>query len=201
MLFIGICGASSSGKTTLGKKIQELLGKEKCFLISQDNFYKPLPETEDATTYNFDNPHAIDFTKLKQFISKIMKREECQLPYYDFNNHKVTHNRDINFSGCCVILEGIFSLYDADIREIMNLKLFVDTDLDICLIRRIKRDTLERGRSIESILSQYIQFVKPSFYKYIVEQKQHSDIIIPNGGENVIANDMIKKYIFSVLKL
>ncbi len=195
MFFIGIAGASSSGKTTLGKKIQEILGKDNCFIVSQDNFYKGLPENEDCSNYNFDDPTAINFPMLKDFLSKIITQKPCKLPYYDFTNHKISHYRDIYFTGKCIILEGIFSFYDIEIRNKMNLKLFVDTDLDICLIRRIKRDTNERGRTLDSIITQYQRFVKPSYYKYITFEKQYSDIIIPNGGENIIAINMIKKYI------
>lgn len=199
MFFIGIAGASSSGKTTLGKKIQEILGKENSFIISQDNFYKGLPRGENPNDYNFDHPSAIDFESLKIFLSKIMDHEKCELPYYDFTQHKVSHFRNINFTGKCIILEGIFSLYESEIREKMNLKLFVDTDLDVCLIRRIKRDTNERGRTLESIISQYQKFVKPSYYKYITFEKQNCDIVIPHGGDNIIAIDIIKNYIFSLL--
>jgi uridine kinase len=199
MFFIGIAGASSSGKTTLGKKIQEILGKTNCFIISQDNFYKGLPQGENAQDYNFDHPDAIDFESLKTFLSKIMNHNPCKLPYYDFTQHKVSHYRDIDFAGKCIILEGIFSLYDTEIREKMNLKVFVDTDLDVCLIRRIKRDTEERGRTLDSIITQYERFVKPSYYKYITFEKQNCDIVIPHGGENIIAIDIIKNYIFSLL--
>ena len=197
MLFIGITGASSSGKTTLGKKIQEIMGKENCFIVSQDNFYKGLPEGIIESEYNFDDPEAIDFDALYDFIIKIKNHEEAQLPYYDFASHKVSHYRTINFKGKCIILEGIFSLIYDKIKKQMNLKIFVDTDLDTCLIRRIRRDTTKRGRTLESILTQYEKFVKPCYYKYITFEKQKCDIIVPNGGENAIAILMIKNYIFS----
>lgn len=199
MLFIGIAGASSSGKTTLGKKIQELLGKENCFVISQDNFYKGLPNDVIIDEYNFDHPEAIDFAKMKKFINDILVNKTAKLPYYDFTQHKSTHNRIINFTGNCIILEGIFSLLDDELCNKMNLKIYVDTDLDICLTRRLKRDIEKRGRTLSSVLLQYEKFVKPAYHKYIIFEKQKSDIVIPNGGENMIANDMIKKYIFSLL--
>jgi uridine kinase len=199
MLFIGITGASSSGKTTLGKKIQDLLGKSNCFVISQDNFYKGLPNNFDSNLYNFDHPDAIDFDLLYNFILKLNNHEEALLPYYDFSQHKISYYRTINFTGKCIILEGIFSLLDNRIKNLMSLKIFVDTDLDICLIRRLKRDTIKRNRTMDYVLNQYENFVKPSYYKFIVTEKQYCDIIIPNGGENIIAIDMIKKYIFSFI--
>lgn len=197
MLFIGITGASSSGKTTLGKKIQELLGSENCFVISQDNFYMSIPKDVEPQDYNFDEPSSIDFDKMREFIYNILQHKPGTLPYYNFTQHKTSHNRIINFTGSCIILEGIFSLLDDKLNEKMNLKIYVDTDLDICLTRRLKRDVVKRGRTMMSVLSQYERFVKPAYHKYIVFEKQKSDIIIPNGGENVIALDMIKKYIFS----
>lgn len=199
MLFIGIAGASSSGKTTLGKKIQDLLGKENCFVISQDNFYKPVPDDVNVENYNFDEPEAIDFMRMKGFIENMQNNKPCTLPYYNFTQHNVSHNREINFNGNCIILEGIFSLLDDELRNKMNLKIYVDTDLDICLTRRLKRDVEKRGRTMLSVLSQYERFVKPCYHKYIVFEKQNCDIVVPNGGQNIIALDMIKKYIFSLL--
>jgi uridine kinase len=196
MLFIGITGASSSGKTTLGKKIQEIMGKDNCFIVSQDNFYKGLPDNTNIDNYNFDEPEAIDFDELYKFISKIMNNEEADLPYYDFSCHKVSHIRKIKFRGKCIILEGIFALIDERIKKQMNLKIFVDTDLDTCLIRRLKRDTTKRSRTMDSVLTQYEKYVKPCYYKYITFEKQNCDIVIPSGGENIIAITMIKNYIF-----
>ena len=197
MLFIGITGASSSGKTTLGKKIQEIMGKDNCFIVSQDNFYKGLPDGVIESEYNFDDPDAIDFDALYDFIVKIKNHQEAQLPYYDFTTHSISHYRTINFKGSCIILEGIFALINENIKKQMNMKIFVDTDLDTCLIRRLKRDTTKRGRTMESVLNQYEKFVKPCYYKYITFEKQKCDIIVPNGGENTIAIMMIKNYIFS----
>jgi uridine kinase len=197
MLFIGITGASSSGKTTLGKKIQDILGKENCFIVSQDNFYKGLPDGANELEYNFDDPDAIDFNKLYIFLKKIKNNEEAELPYYDFSLHKVSHYRNIQFNGKCIILEGIFSLINEKIKNEMNLKIFIDTDLDTCLIRRLRRDTFKRGRTMESVLNQYEKFVKPCYYKYITFEKNKCDIIIPNGGDNIIALNMIKNYIIN----
>lgn len=199
MLFIGIAGASSSGKTTLGKKIQDLLGKDNCFVISQDNFYKKVPDNVNPNDYNFDDPSAIDFVKMKTCIENMIKHNTAELPYYDFTKHAPSHNRTIHFSGNCIILEGIFSLLDEELIKQMNLKIYVDTDLDICLTRRLKRDVEKRGRTMDSVLTQYERFVKPAYHKFIVFEKQNSDIVIPNGGENVIALDIIKKFIFSFL--
>jgi uridine kinase len=199
MFFIGVSGASSSGKTTLSRKIMDLFGEEECYVISQDNFYKNISPGTDTSDYNFDCPEAIDFISLKSCINNMLQHKRVKIPQYDFSKHTATYCKDINFKGKCLILEGIFSLLDDDIKDKMDLKIFVDTDLDICLTRRLLRDVEKRGRTMMSVLNQYKKFVKPSYYKYIIFEKQQSDIIIPNGGENLIALNIINQYINSCI--
>ena len=197
MLFIGICGPSSSGKTTIAKNISKLVGEENCLIVSQDNFYKGLKYNDDPANYNFDSPDAIDFDLMRETLKKCKNEPIIKMPIYNFTTHAVDKYVDIENTFKIIIFEGIFGLYDEIIREMMDIKIFIRTDLDICLLRRIKRDTTERGRSIESIMNQYIKFVKPSFHQYIVPQKEKADIIIPNGGENILAISIIEEFIKS----
>lgn len=197
MLFISIAGSSSSGKTTLSKKIQDFLGKDNCFILQMDNYYKSLNSDVDFKNYNFDVPEAFNLHELINSITCLKNQKPFNLPQYNFKTHKVDKYLQTEFYGKCVILEGIFALHSEVINKLCNIKIFVDTDLDICLLRRVKRDVHERGRTIDSILEQYEKFVKPSYYKYIMPQKQLADIIIPNGGENMIALNIIYNFINS----
>lgn len=197
MLFIGVCGASSSGKTTISKKISELIGEEKCLIISQDNFYKGLKFNETADTYNFDNPNAIDFDLMRETLKKCKNQDKIQMPIYDFTKHCLDKFVTIQNTFKIIIFEGIFAFYDETIRKMMDIKIFIRTDLDVCLLRRINRDIKERGRTLESIMHQYITFVKPSFHQFIAPQKEKADIIIPNSGENIMAISIIEEFIKS----
>lgn len=195
MYMISITGASSSGKTTIANKIAEEVGKEKCYVLSQDNFYKSIPEGVDSATYNFDDPKAIDFDALIKVLTALKNRTYAEIPNYCFKTHKRTGYSMIDFTGSVIILEGILTMCSISIIEMMDMKIFVDTDLDVCLMRRIRRDIGERGRDLNSVLQQYKQFVKPAYHKYISNFKHKCDLIIPNHIENQCAFDVLKSYV------
>lgn len=195
ILVIAIAGPSSSGKTTLSDKIQQQLGKHNCFILHMDNYYKSLDPTTDFSNYNFDSPEAFNILELQNNIRALKTRKPFYLPQYNFSSHSVENYIQTEFFGKCIIIDGIFALHFEELSSIADIKLFIDTDLDTCLMRRIKRDVKERGRSIDSILEQYERFVKPAYYKYIIQQRRNADIIIPNGGENIIALELIQNFI------
>eukprot|EP00171_Calliarthron_tuberculosum_P006570 IDg6570t1 len=198
--FIGVTGASASGKTTVCEKIIHGLGDQRCVLVSLDWFYRGLPEGQDPAAYNFDHPDAFDYAALKQTLETMRKRKRVSVPKYDFARHcRVSDNCEDLDVADVIIVEGILSFYDKSVRDMLNMKIFVDEDADICLVRRITRDVASRGRSVESVLAQYTRFVKPSFEEYILPTKRYSDIVVPRGGENLVAIDLIIKH--SALKI
>lgn len=193
---IGVSGGSASGKTTVCKKIIHGLGDQRCVLVSLDWFYHGLPDTVKPEDYNFDHPHAFDFAALRDTLQLMEKKKPVSVPMYDFTRHcRVEDNAAELDVADVIIVEGILTFYDPDIRSMMHLKVFVDEDADICLSRRIQRDVQSRGRSVESILAQYTRFVKPAFEEYILPTKRYSDIVVPRGGDNLVAIDLIIKHI------
>lgn len=190
--FIGITGASSSGKSSIVKHMYKNI-KKKSLVISLDSFYKTVNTVEQkAEEYNFDIPTSIDFELFKNVIQNIKSNKNTiYIPVYDFKTHKRISIKEIDITDITIfIIEGIFIYYYQNIRNLFDIKFFVDTDLDICLLRRIKRDIKERGRTIDLIIDRYLKFVKPSYTMYILPMKQYCNIIIPYGQENYKFLDM-----------
>lgn len=166
-------------------------------ILSQDSYYKGLsPEAHDAVDdYNFDHPDAFDWELIAKHLVALRQKKPIDVPTYDF----VTHQRTgvtVNVYGADVVLfEGILAFWDAAVRDLMDMKIFVDTDADTRLIRRIRRDLKSRGRTLESVLVQYDRFVKPSFENYISPTKKYADVIIPNGESNTVAIGLIVQHI------
>jgi uridine kinase len=198
-LVIGLCGGSASGKTTVARKIIEDLNVQWVSLLSMDSFYKVLSEEEhnaaNRSEYNFDHPDAFDFDLILTTLKQLKKGKQVHIPIYNF----ATHSREIQqktiYGANVVIFEGIMSFATKDLIDLMDLKIFVDTDADIRLSRRLKRDIGERGRSIDSVLLQYNKYVKPAFDYYIAPTMTFADIIVPRGGDNKIAIDLIVKHV------
>uniref|UniRef100_H2Z258 Uridine-cytidine kinase n=1 Tax=Ciona savignyi TaxID=51511 RepID=H2Z258_CIOSA len=208
---IGVSGGTSSGKTSVCQKIIELLGEssaikgaQKVAIISQDNFYKSLSKDEiklaECCQYNFDHPEAFDTKLMKATILDIVTGKTIKIPDYDFKTHtrrkdsyEVLHRCDV------VLFEGILVFYHKEIRELFNMKLFVDSDADTRLSRRVLRDITDRGRSLESVLQQYTTFVKPAFEEFCLPSKKYADVIIPRGAENTVAINLIVQHIRDIL--
>lgn len=195
---IGVAGGTASGKTTVCDLIMQNLQEQRVVLIAQDSFYRPLTAHERANvgSYNFDHPDAIDTKYLVEVLQKLMLREAVEVPVYDF----VTHSRSAETihveSGDVIIIEGILVLAMEEIRSMCHMKVFVDTDDDLRLARRLKRDTVDRGRSVDGVITQYTTFVKPMFDAYVSPSKRHADVIIPWAqGENSVAIDLIVQHI------
>jgi len=201
---IGVAGGTASGKTSVCMMIIEKLGIEsgRLALVSQDCFYKSLSaETlENVHEYNFDHPDAFDWVLIQETLKDLSEGKTVKIPEYDFVTHK---RKEGEGTAICavdiVIIEGILMFYHAKVLELMNMKLFVDTDADTRLSRRIRRDIKERGRDLEGVLLQYQKFVKPAFDEYILPSKKYADVIIPRGADNLVAVDLIVQHIRSKL--
>uniref|UniRef100_A0A7E4W6D1 Uridine kinase n=1 Tax=Panagrellus redivivus TaxID=6233 RepID=A0A7E4W6D1_PANRE len=197
--FIGICGGSASGKTTVAKSIIERLGMQWVTVLSMDAFYKVLtPEQHELAAkneYNFDTPAAFDFDLLYEALKRLSEGKSVDVPVYDFTHHKRDVNTKVMYGADVLIFEGILAFHMPEIVDLMDIKIFVDTDADSRLARRLSRDTGERGRDIRGVLDQYIRHVKPAFEQYIAPGAKVADVIIPRGGENLVAIDLIVRQV------
>ncbi|XP_073098609.1 uridine/cytidine kinase UKL1, chloroplastic isoform X2 [Elaeis guineensis] len=195
---IGVSGGSASGKTTVCDMIIQQLHDHRVVLVYQDSFYCGLTaeESEHVHDYNFDHPDAFDTEQLLECMGKLKSGQSVNVPIYDFKNHRRCSEsfRKVNASDV-IILEGILVFHDPRVRSLMDMKIFVDTDADIRLARRIRRDTVERGRDVNSVLEQYGRFVKPAFDDFVLPSKKYADVIIPRGGDNHVAIDLIVQHI------
>lgn len=193
--FIGVTGASASGKTTVCQKIMDGLADQRCALVCVDWFYHGLAPGVEPEEYNFDHPSAFDFDGLRETLVRMRGGDPVSVPRYDFAKHCRDPEQATEIGSVDVIIvEGILTFYDPAVRDMLHMKVFVDEDADVCLSRRIRRDVADRGRSVESVLVQYERFVKPSFEGYILPTKSYADIIVPRGGNNLVAIDVIVKH-------
>lgn len=194
-LVIGLCGGSASGKTTVAKKIIEELNVQWVSLLSMDSFYKALSheqhELANKNEYNFDHPDAFDFDLILQTIRELKKGRKVDIPIYNFATHSREEHTKTVYGANVIIFEGIMAFATKELLDIMDIKIFVDTDADIRLARRLKRDIGERGRSIESVIDQYNKYVKPAFDFYIAPTMTAADIIVPWAGDNRMAINLI----------
>jgi uridine kinase len=195
LIVIGIAGASGSGKSLLANTIVDELGSDKVIVISEDSYYKDLKHLslKQRANVNFDHPDAFDHALLFEHLKKLKDGEAVDIPIYDFVTHTRSKKvRHITSNKSIIVLEGILLFVEAKLRNIMDMRIYMDTALDIAFIRRLSRDVLERGRTMESVIQQYETTVRPMFIKYVDPSKRYADIIVPHGGKNRIAIDMIK---------
>jgi len=192
MLIIGIAGGSGSGKTTVVKAITEQL-KENVVVIPQDSYYKDLGHLteEEKRVHNFDHPDSIDFELLRGQLKELREGKEVEQPIYSYITCGRSQETLTVKPADVIIVEGILIFADEGLRDLMDIKIFVDTDTDVRLCRRIKRDVNKRGRTLESVLTQYLTTVKPMHEKYVEPSKKYADIVVPEGGKNYVALDMI----------
>ena len=196
ILVIGISGGTGSGKTTLMKNLIEKFG-DVVTVLSHDNYYKRHDELtyEERCQLNYDEPAALDTSLMVYQLDQLIHGKAIDCPVYDFTQHNRS-NDTIHITPHQVILvEGIMIFADADLRKLMDIKIFVDADADVRICRRIKRDVNKRGRSLESVITQYQQTVKPMHEKYVEPSKKYADIVVPQGGKNPVALAMIEGYI------
>lgn len=198
---IGICGGSGSGKSTVTKKLIELIGKENVSVIEQDSYYKDQSNLafEERVKTNYDHPLAFDNDLLFEHLEMLKEGKEIEKPIYDFSLHNRKKEKEIVYPKPIIILEGILIFNEVNLIDIMDIKVFVDTDADVRIIRRIKRDMQERGRSLDSVIDQYMSTVRPSHLQFVEPSKRYADIIIPEGGENEVAIDLLYQKIKSLV--
>ncbi|SJL82770.1 uridine kinase [Vibrio palustris] len=205
-VIIGIAGASASGKSliasTVYKELRAKVGDNQIGVITEDCYYKDQSHLsmEERVKTNYDHPSALDHELLCEHLEQLERGEAVDVPEYSYSEHTRTEQTTRMTPKKVIILEGILLLTEPRLRNLMHASVFMDTPLDICLLRRVKRDVEERGRTMESVLNQYQKTVRPMFLQFIEPSKQHADIIVPRGGKNRIAIDVLKAHISKLLK-
>lgn len=200
---IGVAGGSGSGKTSVTKSIYEQFKGHSILMLEQDYYYKDqshLPFEQRLNT-NYDHPLAFDNDLLIDHLKTLLNHESIEKPIYDYKLHTRSEDVIVVEPKDVIILEGILILEDERLRDLMDIKLFVDTDADLRIIRRILRDLKERGRSLDSVIEQYISIVRPMHNQFIEPTKRYADIIIPEGGQNHVAIDLMVTKIQTILEL
>lgn len=195
-IIIAVAGASGSGKTSIATLLQKRLQNIRVISISSDEYYKTLSPDTDPANYNFDHPAALDLDLLSEHLEKMRSGQDIEVPVYDFKTHK----RDpVAVTKVCaretdvVIVDGIFVLQNERIRNSCDITIFTVEDLDVCLARRLRRDLVERGRSVESVLTQYTRFVKTGFHSFVAPTMTLADVIIPRARDNVTAIELLAR--------
>jgi len=200
-ILIGIAGGTGSGKTSVSKAILAEFSTSEVALIQQDSYYKDLKHLsmEERENINFDHPDAVDFDHLHKDLKQLISGESVHIPLYDYTTHTRKDETQEIGNHHIIVLEGILALFDEKIRELMDIKLYVDTPDDIRIIRRIKRDINKRERTFESVIEQYYKTVRPMHEQFVEPSKKYADVIIPEGAHNKVAIDIIRTKIVSIL--
>lgn len=196
-LIIGVAGGSGSGKTTVVRHIIDTFGEECILLLQHDSYYRDLKHLpfRERTQQNFDHPSSLETELMIRHVKALKKGYQVEIPIYDFTKHirkeetRLVEPRDI------ILLDGILIFNEKELRELMDIRLYVDTDDDIRLLRRIQRDIVERDRELKNVLHQYKKFVRPMHLEFVEPSKRYADIIIPRGGQNKVALDMVNALI------
>lgn len=203
-IVIGVAGGSGSGKTTVAHNLVKAFSKEEAILVEQDAYYKELItlSIDERAKTNFDHPDSIEFELMKQHLMDLKNGIAIDRPTYDFKTHSRKDEKVTLNPSKIVIVEGILVFAVKEIRDLLDVKIFVDTDADEMLLRRLERDIHERGRTFDSVKNQYLSTVKPMYLEFCEPSKRYADIIIPRGGENKVAINMViaklKRYLEQV---
>ena len=200
-ILIGIAGGTGSGKTSIAKKLLEEYGNGDVVVIEQDAYYRDISNItmEDRHLQNFDHPGAIDIELFNQQLISLIKGQIVEVPIYDFSTHSRLKDTKTVHPHRVIIVEGILTLHYTILRELMDIKVFVDTPNDIRFIRRISRDIDKRNRTVESVIDQYLKTVRPMHEQFVEPSKYFADIIIPEGSKNKVAIDLLRTKINSIL--
>ena len=201
-ILIGIAGGSGSGKTVVARTIVRELGSKRVVIIDQDSYYRDLEEVpfRDREARNFDHPDAFDSELMIRHLRELLEGHAIEQPVYDYSQHRRTNETRRISDHLIVVLEGILIFHDPELRALMDIKLYVDADSDVRLIRRLRRDLTERGRSVDAILRQYEDSVRPMHLQFVEPSKRFADVIIPGGGHNKVAIDLVKTKIRELLR-
>ena len=201
VLTIGVAGGTGSGKTTVTRRLQRIFGRDVSVLY-HDDYYKRRDELsyEERTHINYDEPDAFDTDLLIGHLDALCRGEEIRCPVYDFTVHNRSDSTKVIESAPVIIVEGILILAEPELAERLDIKVYVDADADVRILRRIVRDVRDRGRSLESVINQYLSTVKPMHELYVEPSRKRADIIIPGGGHNEVALDMLSRQVRSHLQ-
>ena len=201
-LCIGVAGGTGSGKTTVANEILRRVGRERIVTVNQDRYYHDLAHLDDAQRihHNFDHPDAIEESLLVETLELLKAGKPAELPIYDFSSHVRTAQTERVEARPVILLEGILILAIPELRDLLDIKIFVDTDSDLRFIRRLNRDIAERGRSVENVVEQYQTTVRPMHLEFVGPSKRWADVIIPEGGFNTVALDLVISRILQMLQ-
>jgi uridine kinase len=200
-LTVGISGGTGSGKTTITNRLIGALSEQSVVLVQQDHYYKDLSHLpfEERTKVNFDHPDSIETPLMIEQLTALREGRAVERPVYNFTEHRRVAKTVRVEPRPAILLEGILIFENADVRRLLDIKIFVDTDADIRFIRRLRRDVRERGRTVESVVEQYLNTVRPMHNEFIEPSKRYADIIIPEGGHNEVGIDLVIQKIKSLL--
>jgi len=200
-LLLGIAGGTGSGKTLVSKRIYDELGSDRVVIIEQDSYYRDLSDIplDNRNNKNYDHPNAFDLELMRLQMQELVDGKAVKVPVYDYKTHTRKKRRRIIKDHVVIIVEGILTLFDPGIRMLMDIKVYIDTPSDTRFIRRLRRDTKERGRDSESIIKQYQESVRPMHDQFVEPTKAYADIIIPGGGYNNVAVDLLKTKVATLL--
>lgn len=200
-LLLGIAGGTGSGKTLVSKRIYDELGSDRVAIIEQDSYYRDQSDIplNNRNTRNYDHPSAFDLELMRLQMQELVDGKTVKVPVYDYKTHTRKKRRRVIKDHVVIIVEGILTLFDPGIRTLMDIKVYIDTPSDIRFIRRLNRDTKERGRDSDSIIKQYQESVRPMHEQFVEPTKAYADIIIPGGGYNDVAIDLLKTKIATLL--
>jgi uridine kinase len=197
---IGVAGGTGSGKTTVVRRIMDALGETDVTVLAHDRYYRDHPDLrlEERGGLNYDHPNSLDTDLLVDHVRALREGRSADLPVYDFTRHVRMPQTMPAHPGSAIIVEGILIFADSALRSLMDVKVFVDTDSDIRFIRRLQRDIAERGRTVPSVIDQYLSTVKPMHEEFVEPSKRYADLIVPEGGYNQVAVDMLLTLIRSL---
>ena len=200
-IIIGIAGGTGSGKTTVANVILERVGADRIVLLAHDAYYRDLRDLPRAQrdTINFDHPNSLETDLLVRHVERLRRGEAVDVPIYDFTTHARTNLTRHIEAQPVILVEGILVFAEPDLRRLFDVKIFVDTDPDVRFIRRLQRDIEERGRTVASVIQQYQMTVRPMHLEFVEPSKRYADVIIPEGGLNTVAMDMVVARIQSLL--
>ncbi|GAB5492562.1 MAG: uridine kinase [Phototrophicaceae bacterium] len=198
---IGVAGGTGSGKTTVSNQILERVGHKHIAYLPHDAYYKDLSHLSDVerAQINFDHPDSLDTELLVKHVKRLQKSQTVEIPTYDFTRHSRLEETETVTAQPIILVEGILIFSEAELRKLFDIKIYVDTDADIRFIRRLKRDISERGRAADSVIEQYLSTVRPMHLKFVEPSKRYADVIVPEGGFNWVAIDMIADRIRSMM--
>lgn len=201
-IIIGVTGGSGSGKTSVSRAIFDQLHGHSLMMLQEDSYYKSQDDVpfEERTKVNYDHPNAFDTDLLIEQLEDLLNWKTIEIPVYDYAAHTRSKEVVVQEPREVIIVEGILTLNDSRLRDLMDIKIFVDTDDDIRIIRRIQRDIEERGRTLQSVIDQYLETVKPMYHQFIEPSKRYADIIVPEGGENQVAIDLLVTKVRDIIR-